>query len=270
MDINEYIASGIIERYVFDSVSPQEKKEVECMSHIYPEIAEEVKKLQFTFEQVALKTAEKPSDKVKQSIFEAIKNVEQESAEGKKEPKVVALQPEITNKRVLFHRIVATAAVFLLLVSIYIGKRLTDTTSQLTVAQENLDQLEQKVNTLNGETQDFKGQLAFLKDVHTKEIQMSGVPNHEGLAANIYWNSNSKQVYLDINNLPQTTNDKQYQLWAIVDNKPVDLGVFDVTDTKQLVAMKTIASAQAFAVTLEPKGGSVVPTMEQMYVIGNV
>jgi anti-sigma-K factor RskA len=67
-------------------------------------------------------------------------------------------------------------------------------------------------------------------------------------------------------------NDKahQYQLWALVGGKPVDLGVFDsgadtLTNIKE---MKSLASADAFAVTLEPRGGSVNPTMDQMMVIG--
>lgn len=42
MDIEDYIASGILENYVFGHVSAQEMQEVECMSHIYPEIKEEL------------------------------------------------------------------------------------------------------------------------------------------------------------------------------------------------------------------------------------
>jgi hypothetical protein len=34
--------------------------------------------------------------------------------------------------------------------------------------------------------------------------------------------------------------------------------------------MKNIAGAQAFAITLEPKGGSQNPTMEKMYVMGKI
>jgi len=34
--------------------------------------------------------------------------------------------------------------------------------------------------------------------------------------------------------------------------------------------MKKIAHASAFAVTLEPRGGSATPTMDQMYVLGKV
>jgi anti-sigma-K factor RskA len=34
--------------------------------------------------------------------------------------------------------------------------------------------------------------------------------------------------------------------------------------------MKDIGQAQAFAITLEPAGGSASPTLNQMYVMGNI
>jgi anti-sigma-K factor RskA len=57
-----------------------------------------------------------------------------------------------------------------------------------------------------------------------------------------------------------------------MNGKPVDLGVIgaDVWQEKLLVKMKGVNEAQAFAITLEPKGGSVNPTMDQMYVVGKL
>lgn len=79
---------------------------------------------------------------------------------------------------------------------------------------------------------------------------------------------------LDNSKMQLPVNDKshQYQLWALVNGKPVDLGVFDVkADTAGiLVNMKEIANAQTFAVTIEKRGGSPSPTMDQMIVAGNV
>jgi len=81
-----------------------------------------------------------------------------------------------------------------------------------------------------------------------------------------------KKVIIDLADLDMPKNDKdhQYQLWALVGGKPVDLGVFDKTssDSVEMKEMKSLALAQAFAVTLEPRGGSVNPTMDQMMVIG--
>jgi anti-sigma-K factor RskA len=46
--------------------------------------------------------------------------------------------------------------------------------------------------------------------------------------------------------------------------------VFDTNTGTALVKMKNISKAQGFAITLEKKGGSPSPTMEQLYVLGNV
>jgi anti-sigma-K factor RskA len=72
-----------------------------------------------------------------------------------------------------------------------------------------------------------------------------------------------------INNLPQPASDKQYQLWALINNKPEDLGVFEVKQQKLLVKMRNVRNAQVFAVTLEPRGGSPTPT-GAMYVMGKL
>ncbi len=64
---------------------------------------------------------------------------------------------------------------------------------------------------------------------------------------------------------------KQYQLWAIVEDKPASMGVFDaVADTSKLQEVSYVENAQAYAVTLEPRGGSETPTLEQMYVVGEL
>ena len=78
---------------------------------------------------------------------------------------------------------------------------------------------------------------------------------------------------MDITNLPSPAADKQYQLWAIVDGAPVDMGVFDLASAETDTTFQNvpfIENPQAFAVTLEPKGGSTNPTLDQMYVVGNV
>ena len=69
--------------------------------------------------------------------------------------------------------------------------------------------------------------------------------------------------------MPDIPSDKQYQLWAIVDGKPIDMGVFDLQlEVNELIEIPHIENAQAFAVTLEKRGGVASPTMEAMYVLG--
>jgi anti-sigma-K factor RskA len=83
------------------------------------------------------------------------------------------------------------------------------------------------------------------------------------------WDTKTKEVYLTTNKLPAPPQDMQYQLWAIADGKPVSAGMYS-DDKDARIALSTIENAQAFAITLEKKGGSEEPTMENMYVMGGV
>ena len=84
----------------------------------------------------------------------------------------------------------------------------------------------------------------------------------------VMWNKTTGNVYVNNIQLPTTPTNKQYQLWALKDGKPIDLGVFDVNSNLQ--NMKIIYGAQAFAVTLENKGGSPTPHLEELYGIVNI
>jgi anti-sigma-K factor RskA len=87
--------------------------------------------------------------------------------------------------------------------------------------------------------------------------------------ATVFWDKRSKDVYLMPNKLPAPSAGKQYQLWALINGKPVDAGVIDGNCTG-LCKMKNIPNAQGFAITLENQGGSPVPTLTQLIVAGNV
>jgi anti-sigma-K factor RskA len=99
------------------------------------------------------------------------------------------------------------------------------------------------------------------------KVILKGTENAPDAQATVYWNQSTKEVYLRIQSLEALSQDQQYQLWAIVDGKPVDMGVFD-NDTG-LLKMKTTGKAAAFAVTIEPRGGKASPSLETMQVLGN-
>ena len=83
--------------------------------------------------------------------------------------------------------------------------------------------------------------------------------------AMVYWDKEENKVLLDVMSMKQAPDDHIYQLWALEDGKPVDAGIFDsLPDGSQMVEMKNIENAQAFAVTIEPSGGSVDPTLDRM------
>ena len=102
---------------------------------------------------------------------------------------------------------------------------------------------------------------------------MKGMEASPSSFATVYWDSTSKDVYLIVNNLPAPPSDKQYQLWALLDGQPIDIGMieneFFVSQKKLLLKMKNASNAQAFAITLEKKGGNPTP-QGKIYVMGNL
>lgn len=268
MDTREYIESGTLELYVAGLLSVEEMRDVELKACQYPEIKTELESLQGSLEKFAIKYSMQPPAGLKERIMKQI-------GEGQTEQeKTKPIVREISSSRQTSPWYLAAASVALLIVAAIIAYRYA---SQVTQYQQQVAQLTEqqssmmrKLDTTEEALSKYNEQLAMLSDPNTVKIAMKGTPKSPESLAMIYWNKQSQTVYLDIKNLPAAPSDKQYQLWFIdPSNKPVSAGVFDMK-TGEWIKMVNAPAAVAFAVTLEPRGGSVGPTMDQMYVIGMV
>jgi len=108
----------------------------------------------------------------------------------------------------------------------------------------------------------------IISDTSTVVVNLAGTKNAPHSSASVYWDSTAAAVYLVVKNMPELPSDAQYQLWALIDGKPADLGIFDTPKDKVLLKMKDTKKADAFAITIEKKGGSVSPTLEKMQSYG--
>lgn len=268
MDIKEYISSGILESYVLGSASEQERREVECISSIYPEIRQELDALSRSLEKYAEANAVEPPSHLRDKIFAEINLTE--TKREKSGAKVISIESAQKSPRQFGYWLAAASAV-LLVVSSVLFINLSNKNSELASAMQEKQKLNEALAKISSEMQIVHEQMAMLNNPDNKKVVMKGTDNHPGMLASVLWNTQNHQVYLSVNNLPQPPSDKQYQLWAIVDGKPVDMGVFDVSaDSSMYHKMGAAENAQAFAVTLENKGGSPVPTMSAMYVVGQI
>jgi len=178
-----------------------------------------------------------------------------------------------TNAR---YKYLAAASIILLLISGLLNynfwNKIKDAESEISVLNSNKEELAQQFTTVKNSYDQTLVDVAVFRNTAFKTIVMKGIPSMDSTAlAKVYWNKNTQEAFLDVSKLPVPDNSKQYQLWALVDGKPIDAGVFDLSKSASgLQKMKLIQNAQAFAVTLEPRGGSVSPTLTAMYVFGNV
>nr|WP_262896873.1 anti-sigma factor [Fulvivirga sediminis] len=204
-----------------------------------------------------METAVSPSPQVKASVLAAIDDGEHE-VHGR----------NLGVWRLAVAASVTIAAVSLVLAYSYYNKwKHTEHELSSLIAQN--ERLAQDYNQVNKKIDQVESDFDILRDARFRRVSMNGTDNAPKSQALVYWNEITEDVYLSINSLDMLSKQKQYQLWAIVDGKPVDAGVFN-SGVKHLLKMKSIKGASAFAVTVEPKGGSVSPTLETMQLMGAV
>jgi len=275
VNTQEYIQSGIIESYVLGMASSAEAAELEQLCLQYPEIKQALTDFETALEANALAKSVAPPAHLKQQIFATLqsefKAIENKATEGKE----AAIMPMHDTKVVKMNqpsRFLAAASIILLVISggmnIYFYSKFKETTQQYQALVLEKNTLQANNQMMQTKSLDMYNSMQMMTDPNMQKVAMPGIAGKESNYATVFWDTKSKDVYLLPNKLPQPATGKQYQLWAIVDGKPVDAGV--ISDCAGLCKMKNIPSASMFAITLEKSGGSETPTLSEMYVAGKV
>lgn len=264
MKLNEYIESGIIESYVLGLASEEERADVEQMCILYPEVLEARNSFEYSLENLAMEQAIAPPAQLKSSILDALTPIGGNVVEmnGRKESPV---------RRFSWSQLAAAASVALLIGSVAMNMIQLNRNKQLQLQMEaSANAQKTELARLETRMKNMKRDMDMMNDPVMVKVVMKGIPAQPKSMATIYWDGKNKDVYVMVNNLPKPASGKQYQLWALVDGKPVDAGTIDMNSSAGLHHMKVIPKAQAFAITLEKEGGSPSPDLSAMYVMGEV
>jgi anti-sigma-K factor RskA len=284
VDVQRYISSGILESYVFGMLPEAEHNEVEAVVLQYPEIKAAVNLLQQDKERFVQLYAVAPPPGVKDRLIEIIRQENEEEDKGLlpeelRDPAAPAVKrasdapapglPPKSSKEHIY-KYAAAAIIILLLGSIVMNfvffHKSTDYKSRykaLIATKEKLDAEKERQALTSLKTP--KPDADPLTSPEFKWTKMQGSGAYAGKSVSVGWNARTQAVYLQAHLMPAPPAGKQFQLWAIVNRKLVDIGVFKTGDdvSGQLQEMKALAVAQGFAVTLE-KTGSSGPSMDQV------
>ncbi|WP_250254095.1 anti-sigma factor [Chryseobacterium sp. Marseille-Q3244] len=273
MNTKEYISSGIIESYILGHASPEEAGILECVMKNNAEVKAAYEEAQKTLEDLATAQAVTPPSDLKSKIWNTIQ--QKQSAEEEtfsipvntpvsKDQEEIKIEGEA--KKNINWKAYAVAASVLFLVSI--AGNLFWMNSQSATKQE-MTKLAAEKQSQDAAMKKMDQKLNMFSNPDMQMVMLKGVEKHQDAKAMVFWDKKTKEVYLNAENLPKAPIGMQYQLWAIEDGKPVNAGMYAENKDSQ-IALATISKAQAFAITLEKEGGSSVPTMENMYVMGGV
>ncbi|TGE04099.1 anti-sigma factor [Hymenobacter fodinae] len=293
MNVQEYIESGILEEYALGVLNEAERSEVERMAAQHPEIRQELEEITRGLDFYAEAHAITPPAGMRERVLSGWQQVIQQNpvqpltapVMHASTPDPVAVAPaQAPNAGVVRQlpreesnsgrtRWLIAASVALLMLSalgnFLLYNRLKETEANLEVAQNEQSRF---ATTQQAALNERDQQLRILRDEAFRPVELKGTPKAPDALARVYYNAKTKAVYVDVRNLPALPEGKQYQLWALDNGKPVDAGVLATSTAAgdSIQQMKDIASAQAFAMTVEPAGGSASPTLTTMTVLGNI
>lgn len=266
MEANDIILSGILELYATGSASAQEVVLVQKYAAQYPEVAEELAKIEIDMERYANAYAVQPDASVKVKIFARINNEADKVIPfvvgNIKEPAKVIGIPA-------YWKYAAVAAIFLFLSSLAFNVVQYNNND---VATQKLQQTQKELAVLKDDNKVMESDMSVVQNKYSVPVSLHGLDAAPNAEAKIFYLKNTGEVYIDPSNLPDAPSGKQYQLWGIVDGKPVSGGMILTSkrgDKYRIQKMKTFGHAEAFAVTLESEVGNTSPK-GPMFVMGKL
>jgi anti-sigma-K factor RskA len=253
MDIKNYISSGIIELYVMGLCSPEEERELEALRREYPELHKAIISYEEELEANMLKNSTHPPKEVDEKILRTLQSLQ---------APVVSINANKSSspvRKMNWLRAVAAAAVLLLGISAFYNYTLFQKNKKLA------DVVTKSSSTLP------EGDYKIFTDPAITPVAMYGVGTHAICRCTMFWDKRTGKAYIMIHHLVRTSAEKNYQLWAEVDGKPVSIGVIDDKVRGRFIEVSNVPSgAVAFNVTLEKAGGATTPTVEETYLSGRI
>jgi anti-sigma-K factor RskA len=262
MEAQEYIDSGILELYVYGLLTETENLEIAEMAKKNPEMEQEIVAIEKAI--VALSSSFSP--------FHSVANFEKIKARLElKHGKVVDMKPAST-----WSQYVGWAAAVLLLLGLgYQTLELTKTKEAISTVGNEKDKIQREYAFLDQQNKETEKNLTIVRDIKNTGVTLGGQAVSPNSFAKVYWNKQTKTTYIDAAGLPTPPKGMVYQVWSLKLSPvltPTSIGLLDNFEgnSQKIFAVSQTDSAEAFGITLEPAGGSLTPTMTQLYTLGKV
>ncbi len=260
MNSKELIESGTLELYVFGKLSEEENKEVVSMAKDHPEVQEEI----LAIEQAVINLSQSVAPHLSVTNYEKIRK----KLLAKNDAISINRKPAWTN-----YAGWAAAAVFVIGFGLQYFK-LDESKATIDKLATEKSIMQESIVDLEFEKQEAEKVLAIVRDNNNIQVTLGGQEIAPNAYAKAYYNKETKEVYIDASGLPIPPEGKVYQVWGLKLEPltPKSIGLlenFTANNTKVFKVDKA-EDAEAFGITLEPAGGSVSPTLEQLYTLGKV
>ena len=242
--IKIFLESDLLEKYLLGSTNEQENLQVERYIAMHPEVRDMYDELQENLEAFAKMHSLK-------------------TPEGLKEKILARIQSENTGRKKFFRYAIAASFA----ISLFAGASYFFYDQNQSLQEENQmvnNQIELLKEDMKQGLEDMRNQFIVLHNPKTKKYTVKGNKKAKELKAVAYVNPVKKLSYINVSKLPYLPENQCYQMWAEVNGKMINLGVIqEAGDNEKLLPLPYSDEAVGY-ITIEPKGGNVTPTVENI------
>ncbi|MBA10018.1 anti-sigma factor [Flavobacteriaceae bacterium] len=248
--IQNFLKSGLLEKYVQGETTKQESHKVDDFINQHPEIKEKYLKLEAQLELEAQIHAVTPPEGVLESIFDVInkKSVSASKSTGS-----------------IIHSWLAIAASIIALVFAGTALMLYSHNKELlrennTIVEEIFD-LRKDIDENNNKLDDIVHAFNKLNNPETEKYVLRGNSRAKNLKTVAYINASDKSSLIDVVSLPELSDEQTYQMWANLQDKKINLGTLGTSNGK-LQPVPYIEDVLSLSITIEPKDANEFETSE--------
>lgn len=260
MTKEELINSGNLEAYLLGDLTTEESAEVEKMASADEAIKSELTAIEEGLMNLAQSSAVDPPNHLKQSILNQVEN----------DPNIHFIKKtEKSNPDSARFMMAASVAIIGTGLAFYFYMSQQKLDLQLSESQNQTSELLSENTDLKNELNKKNRVASIASEPAYSKIVLASTKEGKTNNGVIYWDNSNGELYFIMNITESIANTEDFQLWAIIDGKPVDAGVLNLNQSA-IQEMRSMKGASAFAVTIEPKGGSENPTLENMIMAGAV
>jgi len=248
ININDIRNSGLLELYVLGNLSPNDLALVEASLKKFPELKSDIQDIEKAFQAYANMHA-----------IEAPKNL-LDNVALPKNTKEAKTKPNTGLKVLTF-------------ASLLIGGILSYMYyTQANEAEQKIIDCEEDQETLETTNRELIAQNELYKklfDPDFSTINVEATPGYASTQITLKNNAQQKENILIFENLPDLAQDQSFQLWSLkADTDPIPLDVFQ--NDLDVLEVAFEEGTSAYAITIEPKGGSQSPTLDRLIGVFNI
>jgi anti-sigma-K factor RskA len=251
MDLQSFIQSGLLELYAAGQCSDEERTLVEQMAARHSSVRIELDAIEQALEQYTFAQAVVPPPSLKNDLLDRLS-----------EPRPAVPSAGVTKSAAASAslRLFQVLTGLLALASIALFWQFNKAQSTQKTSNEKIAALEKQVTDCAQQQQKaekMRQQIVLLRDRDTKTYELSNGKS----ATYVYHNTVRGETGLDLGGLQAPQAGKYYQFWAIVEGKPVSMGMVQLQASGGWQELPYLANAETFAISAETNpNGNATPT----------